>query len=290
MDADPPQHTVALRDLEIARWRPAESYDTSTITDTTREDLHATSLEDSGMVSPTADSSDHDFGSTSSSEDEDGSPELDTPLEYAHFYGLCRDYQMDHPLSSELIPLPPDDFLHVMNEPEDASSLDALLAEVHGSLNERLDVDKEVANFLMSVLRTCKQNEGEHIKVDLASLLPKPLKLELPVLSCDHEVEIMTLRRRNEVTLIGKGIEPFELDEEKGDDLTFSAADLDGKRRLDSKLQNEKLNVDKETVELFRQLRDVMGDKETDYADEAYSSYKVGPPCCQLVHHRSKLT
>lgn len=244
--------------------------------DTFREDLLTTALDDPAMASPTPYSSDNDFGSAGSSEDEDdGSPGLDTPLEYARLHGLYRDYQMDHPLSGELIPLPPEDFVHDMAEPEDASHLDAVLADVANSLNERLDVNKEAATFLMSILRTCKQDESEHIRVELASLVSKPLKLELPVLSCDHEVEMMTLRRRNEVTLVGKGIEPFELDGEKGEDLNFSAADVDDKRRLDGELQNEKLDIGKETVELFRQLRGFMGDKEAYHANEAYSSYKV---------------
>jgi hypothetical protein len=275
-----PQQTVALRDLEIARSRPAESHDTltSTTTDTLREDLLNTSLEDLGMASPTVSSSENDF---SSSEDEDDSPEPDTPLDYARFHGLCRDYQADHPLSSELIPLPLDGLHRIADELGDVSYLDALQAEVNDSLNERLDVDKDAVKFLMAILRTCKQDERDQIRVDLASLGlaspgPRRLKLELPVLSMgDHEVDMITLRRRHQVTLTGKDIEPFPLDEEKGEGLKFSPAEVDDKHRLDGELQNEKLDVGKETVELFRQLRDFTSGKEVNYAKEAYSSYKV---------------
>jgi hypothetical protein len=282
MSTELPHQTVALRDLEIARWRPAESYDTSTLTttDASREDLLTTSLEDLGMASPTVSSSENGFSSASSSEDEDGSPEPDTPLEYARYHGLCRDFQADHPLSSEFIPLPLDGVERIADEFGDVSYLDALQAEVHGSLNERLDVDKEAAKFLMAILRTCKQDEHDQTRVDLASLElatpgPRRLKLELPVLSGDHEVEIMSLRRRHEVKLTFKGIEPFQLDEEKGEGLRFSPAEIDDKHRLNGELQNEKLDVSKETVELFRQLRDFTAGKEFDYANEAYSSYKV---------------
>jgi hypothetical protein len=283
MSTELPHQTVALRDLEIARWRPAESYDTSTLTttDALREDLLTTSLDDIGMASPTVSSSENDLSSASSSEDEDGSPEPDTPLEYARYHGLCRDFQADHPLSSELIPLPLDGLERIADEFGDVSYLDALQAEVHGSLNERLDVDKEAAKFLMAILRTCKQDEHDQIRVDLASLElaapgPRRLKLELPVLSSgDHEVEIMSLRRRHEVTLTGKGIQSFQLDNEKGEGLRFSPGEVDEKHRLDIELQNEKLDVGKETVELFRQLRDFTAGKEVDYANEAYSSYKV---------------
>jgi hypothetical protein len=286
--AELPHQTVSLRDLEIARWRPAESYETSTLatTDALREDLLTTSLEDLGMASPNVSSSENKFSSGSSSGDEDGSPEPDTPLEYARYHGLCRDYEVDHPLSSELIPLPLDGLHRIADEPGDVSLLDALQAEVHDSLNERLDVDKEAAKVLMATLRTCKQDERDQIRVDLASLelaslelatsSLRRLKLELPVLfSGDHEVDMITLRRRYQVTLTGKGIELFQLDDEKGEGLKFSPAEVDDKHRLDVELQNEKLDVGKETVELFRQLRDVTAGKEVDYANEAHSSYKV---------------
>jgi hypothetical protein len=297
MSTELPHQTVALRDLEIARWRPAESYDTSTLTttDALREDLLTTSLGDLGMASPTVSSSENDLSSASSSEDEDGSPEPDTPLEYARYHGLCRDFQTDHPLSSELIPLPLDGLERIADEFGDGSYLDALQAEVHDSLNERLDVDKDAAKFLMAILRTCKQDERDQVRVDLASLElatpgPRRLKLELPVLSGDHEVEIMSLRRRHEVKLTFKGIEPFQLDEEKGEGLKFSPAEVDGKHRLDGELQNEKLDVGKETVELFRQLRAFTAGKEFDYANEAYSSYKVslGPSIMYAMANRDR--
>jgi len=55
----------------------------------------------------------------------------------------------------------------------------------------------------------------------------------------------------------------------------FSSAEINEKQRLDSELQNEKLDVGKETVELFRQLRDITSGEEVDYVNEAYNSYKV---------------
>lgn len=269
------QQAVALRDLDLARWRPAESYGTSTSNDTMREDLISTSLEDSGMGSPGAFSDEHGSDSASSLAEEDAEPDLETPLEYARFHGLCRDCEADHPLSREGIPFPPADLCSVADEPEGVLFPDALIAEVHDSLNERLDVDKEAANFLMSILRTCKQNEGDRLRVDLAEWNPKRLKLELPVLASDHEVDMITVRRRNEVKLTSRGIEPFQRDKEKGESFAFSSSEINDKHRLDGELQNEKLDVGKETVELFRQLRDLTSSKEVDHANEAYISYKV---------------
>ena len=209
------QQTVALRDLDLARWRPAASNEIFTSNEAImHEDLVSTSLEDSGMASPGSFSRDDGFASATSSDDGDDEPGMDTPLDYARFHGLCRDYEVDHPLDSVLIPLAQEDLSHVADEPEGALFPDSLMAEVQGSLNERLDVDKEAANFLVSILRTCKQDESEQIRLDPAIFNPERLKLGLPVLANDHEVDMITLRRRHEVKLTSKGIEPFQLDTE----------------------------------------------------------------------------
>ena len=271
------QQTVALRDLDLGRWRPAASYETLTSNGAMHDELVSTSLEDSGMASPGSFSKDNDFDPVTSSDDEDDEPGLDTPLEYARFHGLCRDYEMDHPLSSALIPHPQKNLSSITDDLEGALVPEALLAEVHDSLNERLDIDKEAANFLVSILRICKQDESGQVSVDLALRSPERLKLELPVLTNDHDIDMITLRRRHEVKLTSKGIEPFQLDTEKGESLVFSSAEVKDKQRLDTELQNEKLDVGKETVELFRELRDLTSSEEVDYVNEAYGSYKVGP-------------
>lgn len=269
------QQTVALRDLDLARWRPAASNETFTSNEAMHEDLASTSLEDSGIASPGSYSRDDDFGSATSSDGGDDEPDMDTPLGYARYHGLCRDYEMDHPLDSALIPLAQEEPSQVADEPEGALFPEALMAEVQDSLNERLDVDKEAASFLMSILKTCKQDESEEVRIDSTILSPKRLKPELPVLANDHEVDMITLRRRHEVKLTSEGIDPFQLDPEKGESVVFSSAEINDKQRLDSQLQNEKLDVGKETVELFRQLRDITSGHEVDYVNEAYNSYKV---------------
>jgi hypothetical protein len=86
---------------------------------------------------------------------------------------------------------------------------------------------------------------------------------------------MIALRRRHEVKLTSKGIEPFHLDTEKGESLVFSSAEINDEPRLNRELQHEKLDVSKETVELFRQLRDLASGDEVDYVSEAYNSYKV---------------
>lgn len=214
---------------------------------------------------------------------DDSDPDLDPTLESARFHGLCRNYEMEDPLASDLIPLPEEEFCCDDTELEHYLRHDEILKTVHDSLSERLEIDRNAVTFLMSTLRACKQYEGEEIPVDMECSDPRGLKLELPVLAGDHEVEMISLRRRNEVRLDCQGIKPFQLDKEKGESIEFSSAEIDNKRRLDTELRNEKLDVGKETVELLLQLRELAGGKVDDYASEAYHSYKVSKQSSSCV-------
>jgi len=300
----PQQQTVSLRDLDLGRWRPAEScgYDTSTSNDldtpencldTPLEAFNEPSLEQYGDMSPTTYTSGVAVNSpksdtSMSSDDTDDEPDLDSPMAYARFYGLRRDFPFDLPLSSDLIPLPPENMYLDMEEPPVLSRAEALQADVWESLkNEKLDVDRETATFLASLLRAAKRSELDPIDVVLEPESLHRLKLELPLLAKDHEVEMLALRRRNEVRLCSEGIEHFQLDPEKDESIAFPRAQIDKKLSLDRELANEKLDVGKETVELLRDLRELWSGKDGNLLDGLYESYKVCT-CSRLardLHH-----
>lgn len=217
---------------------------------------------------------------SSSSVGEDDRPDTDNPLEYARFYGLCRDYELEHPLQSQLVPLPPKEVFQDMEEPLNLTSwmrAENVEDQVRASLNERLDVDKETATFLLTILAAGKQNDGDELS-DVKNAEFRPLRLELPVLARDHEVEMIALRRRNDVRLTGSRFEPFTLDVEKDEGATFSKADVDNKHRLDRCLANEKLDISKETLEFLRDVGNDSVGEEVDYANEAYEAFKVRLP------------
>lgn len=284
----PQQQTVSLKDLDLGRWRPTESYGYATSSsnelerlDTSTKPPHEQSLEQSGDMSPMTYTSDFVFGLSKSdtnmeSDDTDDEPDLDSPMAYARFYGLRRDSPLDHPLSSDLILLPSEDIYLDMEEPSGLLRAEALQEEAWESLkNERLDVNRETATFLASLLGAARKFELDPVDVVLEPEGLHQLKLELPLLARDHEVEMLALRRRNEVRLCSKGIDPFQLVFEKGEGVAFPRAEIDKKLSLDRELANEKLDVDRETVELLRDLRELWSGKDVNLLDGLYDSYKA---------------
>jgi hypothetical protein len=294
----PQQQTASLKDLDLGRWRPAEShgYDTSTSNELERLDTsikppHEQSLELSGNMSPATYTSDFVFGSPKSgtdmeSDDTDDEPDLDSPMAYARFYGLRRDPPLDHPLASNLIPLPSENIYLDMEEPPGLLHAEALQNEVWESLkNERLDVDRETATFLASLLGAARRFELDPVDVVLEPEGLRRLKLELPLLSTDHDLDMLALRRRNEVRLCSEGIDHFQLDVEKDEGIAFPQAEIDRKLSLDRELAKEKLDVGRETVELLRDLRDLWSGKDFNLLDGLYESYKACT--CTLLCRRS---
>lgn len=282
-----PPGTVALRDLELKRWRPAAAggYELSTEGDMSWSERPKNSPEIATSSDALAICSSAIAGSFSSGssgeegdEDEDEGPDVDTPLEYARFHGLCRDYEMDHPLRSRLVPSPTPDARRDLEEPSNVQSWrcsEVVGKEIQESVeNERWDVDKEAAALLLEVLALEKQSGGDEL-AGLKDVEMRPLRLEFPVLAGDHDFEMMVLRRRNEVRLSGAAVEPFPLDVEKDEGMAFSKIDVDNKHRLDHSLASEKLDVSKETLEFLREVSALSVEGDVDYAAEAYEAYKV---------------
>jgi hypothetical protein len=141
--------------------------------------------------------------------------------------------------------------------------------------NERLDVDRETATFLASLLGAARRFDHDPIDVVLEPDGVHRLKLELPLLARDHEVEMLALRRRNEVRLSSQGIDRFQLDSDKDEGIAFPRAKIDKKLALDRELGNEKLDVGKETVRLLRDLHELWNGKDVNLLEGLYDSYKV---------------
>jgi hypothetical protein len=157
---------------------------------------------------------------------------------------------------------------------------DDLLASLN---NERLDVDKETATFLASLLGSAKRFELDPIDIVLEPEGLHRLKLELPLLSRDHEAEMLALRRRNEVRLSSQGIDRFQLDTDSDEGTAFPQAEIDRKLSLDRELGSEKLDVGKETVGLLRDLHELWNGKDVNLLD---GLYKV----CSCSSSRSSTT
>jgi len=221
--------------------------------------------------------SDHSDGEGSSI---DGDLECapDSPLGYARYYGLCQDYKEGHVLDSMLIPLPPQ-----LDAQPDETSVDeeigsfldnskAHVGETHQMERENFDVDEETATFLRSVTALGKQVPSSWHGQETG--LGK-LKLDLPVLSGDHEVFMLKIRRRNAVRLSSNGITTFVLDDEADEGPHFSSHRSSEKDTLEKEIMSEKLDVDEETIEYLRDVHKLLTSKTQDVAGDAYKQLKV---------------
>lgn len=270
----PMVQSVALQDLELGRFRSMESYDAFIPDDTQRLDRVDTSLQGSGTGEPINGASDMECESVSS-EDSDYELSLETPMQYAQFHGLLENYETDQPLKSELIPYQSEDIFQELRDPSNLLGMETIQKELDESLNERLDIDRETAEFLLSLLAAKRQTAGDLDVQPLLNSELKPLKLELPVLAGDHDLEMSALRHRNIVKPRALGINPFDLDAEKDESISFPQAAIADKLRLEQELRNEKLDVTKEIVEFLQDVRSLSVAEHVDYASEAYNAYKV---------------
>lgn len=171
-------------------------------------------------------------------------------LEYARYYGLCRDHLDINPL--DLVPSP-DDF---SVEPDAGLQWLALDFGITIPPSEKLVAVKEASTLLAAT--NPKQYEG----CDSEGFDPLPthrirnLKLELPLLRSDHEVDMLNLVRRIEPNLAEEFI-PFEtVDDELDEGIGWPSSCHELPDMFFQKAQNEKLEVPKEVVAYMKAALD----------------------------------
>lgn len=173
-------------------------------------------------------------------------------LHYARTSGLTTDYLSEHPLQSSLIPTPP---ASALASPylDDAGAHHAESARLvrDECANERWNLDKNTADFLASVTRL---NRPDPIADLLSTLRFDDLRIVEPVLPLDPEIALARLRARNAVKLSTEGMKACSLNTEKGQSLSWSAADL----RLPSEISEynsaEGLDIDRDIASLLHDI------------------------------------
>lgn len=210
--------------------------------------------------------------SASSSAGDESEAEPLPPLEYARFHELCRRFDMDNPLGSDLIPFPSPDA-------EDTNVYDGLFdfgattAYINESLRERLDVNAETASFLSSVLSLGKQSPDDLLERHHGRL--SKLKMERPILRKDHELEMHTLRCRNTVRISAKDSSPFHLKTEKDEGSVFPSLYTRQKTEIDNAIAAEKLDVQEDTVEYLRDVHVFLTSGAPGLVDGYHTTRKV---------------
>lgn len=178
------------------------------------------------------------------------------PLEYARYYGLTKDFFLEHLLPCTQPPSPE----HLQADLRDPdSTLNVALLVSLGALeghtvHGRWDVDKESAKFLASVLALCKEENWQDGSASGGALKLKDLKLEEPILVSDPELDLEQLRHRNMITISTDGIEPFKLDENKNEGFSWTPEDLRLPSGKDRSVAHERLDIDHETIEVLKEI------------------------------------
>lgn len=188
-------------------------------------------------------------------EDEDAEVEDDgadlPPLAYARQNGLTTDYFGHNPMQSVCITPSPDQPLQSLHftaltghEMETAEAL------ARDAGHERWNIDRETAEFLMSVISLARADD---VDVEEDDVRMSDLKIDEPVLSSDPELDVSRLRARNTVRLSTKGMQPYALDKEKGESLAWSSEDLKLRSTVEMSIVSAGLPIDQETAKVLKE-------------------------------------
>ena len=180
-----------------------------------------------------------------------------TVLEYARFHGLIRNYRATNPLD--------------IFEEESAA---AQLKEVHGLyeidqhchvLPERLTATKEAAALLSWVHNIAKPGS-----INPDDLLPdyrrvRRMKVELPLLSSDHELDVIHFKRRIVPDLANEHLSMETLNDELDEGVGWPSSNHEARRQARTKSETEKLVFPKEALKL---LSEALKPPSTDVKDQ----------------------
>ena len=169
-----------------------------------------------------------------------------TLLNYARFHGLASDHRAVPPLLSSSIPSPPQDSLLQLADPEGVPYLEQLATL---STQEKLFLDREAA----ALLSTCMWNvehelTREDLSVSAGQKRAKGLKVELPILRTDHELDMRNFSRQVVPDLSCDNIPFEEVNEQNDEGVSWPLASLDLARQFNEKLRSEKLEVSRDAI------------------------------------------
>jgi hypothetical protein len=167
-------------------------------------------------------------------------------IEYARFHGLAQDHRAVPPLFSASIPSPPADYLLQLSDPEDVPRL-ALPPAF--TTQEKLFLDREAATLLSACMWNAEVKlSQEELSIFTGQRRGKALKMELPILRTDHELDMRSFGRQVIPDLSGDNI-PFEgVNEENDEGLSWPSASFDLPKIFEEKAKSEKLEVPKDAI------------------------------------------
>jgi len=170
-----------------------------------------------------------------------------TPLEYARVHGLSLDYLADSASFPHILKLQQE----IHNCLTDDSHLHQFNFGTNFSTEERLEVSRDAASLLASL------NQDETLEWIDSLVLPmldvreiKKMRLELPLLSTDHESDCRAFARREgfEVKLEDVKLPMETVNDENNEGLMWPSRFLNLGAEIVEHLKHEKLEVSRDTL------------------------------------------
>ena len=187
-------------------------------------------------------------------------------LDYARFYGLISDHLEPHPLrriaardTSHSLELDDDDGLLPLNFP------------ACGLSQERLTVDAGAAVMLSSIAALAKVPPGRDNEVINTHRI-KDLKLELPLLRSDHEVDMLNFGHQVLPDLEHEFLPLEAVNEEADEGLTWPSTCYQLPEKFANKSTSEKLCVSSNALAYLQETLNFHLDDHDgfEYDDQAY--------------------
>lgn len=198
-----------------------------------------------------------DFPNSASLEEQD---EDISALEYARLNGLARNHLIDSSPTAILNAL-----REIGNDGlTDDSNLEQLKFPPNYNMHERLTVSKDGARLLAWAMHPELDKMADYIVPSmLGTSYLKHIRLELPLLSSDHEADVKKFANRETFEPHLKEVRlPLEvLDIEKNEGLTFSSILWNLGAKTLEELKKEKISVTRESVEY------IQGTTRSDWTD-----------------------
>ena len=196
--------------------------------------------------------------------------QFDLPLvEYARLHRITLNYLYHNPLEPDLVPRPPADWRTDLEDPESTLNIGVLvtLGALNGhTAHEKLDIDKEAAELLASVIKLGQEYDFLDDWQDDCPTRFKDLELEEPILLSDPQLDLLRLKRRNLAVISTDGMQPF-VDHEI-EDPGFISLEKDAAMREQIKDgEAEKLDIDRPTVEYLAEICNMLSQDEEDDED-----------------------
>ena len=190
-------------------------------------------------------------------------------LDYARFYGLISDHLEPHPLRR----IAAGDTSHSL-ELDDDDDDDGLLPPnfpACGLPQERLTVDAGAAVMLSSVAALAKVPPGRDNEVINTHRI-KDLKLELPLLRSDHEVDMLNFGHQVLPDLEHEFLPLEAVNEEADEGLTWPSTCYQLPRKFANKSMSEKLCVSSNALAYLQETLNFHSDGHDgfEYDDQAY--------------------